>query len=133
MRRPSERGWDILARFVQERAKRQGPDGDLADEEAEEALQEAAGDARRLLQDKGYQRLRLQALEETVGDFAAWLALDPAHPNFERELVGLHLRAAPRYWEMFRAEAVIAEDAERRKRRNKEEETAHGLQRRRRV
>lgn len=109
---PSERGWAILQRYVLERAKRIGPDGDLADDEKADQLQQAADDAQALLQDPKFQKLRLQGLDEVVQGFADWLNLDPAGPNYEKELAGIHQRTAARYWELFRPEALIHEAKE---------------------
>lgn len=122
MKRPSERGWEILAQFVQERAKQHGPDGDLADDEKVDELAAAADDARKILKDRSFQRLRLQGLGDIVQDFVAWLQLDPAGRMYQQELLGIHMRASGRYWELFRPEMVIAEAREKKKKQEKQED-----------
>ena len=117
----SGRSWDILAAMVQERAKRQGPDGDLVDADRGEELEAAASYAKSLLRDKRFMAMRLKGIEKVVEDFAAWLSLDPAHPTYQRDLLGLHMRAAPRYWEIYWPEALIHEETEQRNKSKKEE------------
>lgn len=120
--RASERGWDILFRYVQARARPgpANPEADPAPDETEERLEAQAEAARKLLKDPAFQRLRLEALEEIVSDFAAWLGLDPSGPNYDRELRGIHLRAAPRYWALFRPEEIIGDAAQASRRKAKE-------------
>lgn len=119
----SARGWELLAQLVLERSKRLGPDGDLADDEKAEELDDVAEGTRKLLNLPAFQRLRLKGMEAIANDFVAWLEMNPLGANYDRELKELHIQAASRYWELFRPEMVIKEarDAQRRRAERKEE------------
>jgi hypothetical protein len=122
----ARRGWSLLLQLIEDGARKEGRDPDQTEDERAEELAAAADCARRLLRNTDYQALRLEGLKQLAIDFVSWLELDPGHPSYQRELVGIHVRAAPRFAELYAAEEVIHRAAEARKRLEKKEESDGG-------